>query len=147
MLAMFLGTNRWFEEPAIGFLDVLDLCVVLVLGACRKPTSGARTPTVFAICAQLPFDPCVSTRQRPPGVHVQQQATASSKIRACHNLCSIRSMCAARSPMITQGAMVLPVVTRGMIDPSAMRRLSTPYTLRLASTTHISCRPILAVDV
>src|SRR5262245_39871496 len=50
MLAMFLGTNPLFQEPAIGFLDVLDLCGVLVLSACRKPTSGARTPTVFAMC-------------------------------------------------------------------------------------------------
>ena len=33
---------------------------------------------------------------------------------------------AARSPMITQLAMVLPVVMRGMIDASAMRRLSMP---------------------
>jgi len=34
----------------------------------------------------------------------------------------------ARSPMITQDAMVFPVVTRGMIDPSATRRyrLHTP---------------------
>jgi hypothetical protein len=29
---------------------------------------------------------------------------------------------AARSPMMMQGAMVLPVVTRGMIEASAMRR-------------------------
>jgi hypothetical protein len=33
---------------------------------------------------------------------------------------------AARSPMITHGAMVLPVVMRGMIEPSAIRRRSTP---------------------
>lgn len=33
---------------------------------------------------------------------------------------------AAISPMITQGAIVLPVVTRGRIEPSAMRRLSMP---------------------
>jgi hypothetical protein len=31
---------------------------------------------------------------------------------------------AAFSPMITQGAIVFPVVTRGTIEPSAMRRLS-----------------------
>ena len=37
-----------------------------------------------------------------------------------------RMASAARSPMITQGAIVLPVVTRGMIDPSAMRRFSIP---------------------
>jgi hypothetical protein len=39
-----------------------------------------------------------------------------------------RIMSAARSPMTTHGAMVLPVVIRGMIDASAMRRLSKPYT-------------------
>ncbi len=33
---------------------------------------------------------------------------------------------AARSPMIAQGAWVLPVVTRGMIEPSATRRPSMP---------------------
>src|SRR5215470_13884457 len=40
--------------------------------------------------------------------------------------CSPHMISAARSPTITQGAMVLPVVTRGMIDASAMRRLSMP---------------------
>ena len=45
---------------------------------------------------------------------------------AFHRLyCSLRSS-AARSPITTQGAMVFPVVTRGMIDPSAIRRLLTP---------------------
>jgi len=38
-------------------------------------------------------------------------------------------MLAAHSPMITQGAIVLPAVTRGMIDPSAMRRRSIPCAL------------------
>jgi hypothetical protein len=33
---------------------------------------------------------------------------------------------AARSPMMTQGAMVLPVVTFGMIEASAMRSPSMP---------------------
>jgi hypothetical protein len=42
------------------------------------------------------------------------------------NLCSFRKASAARSPMMMQGAMVLPVVTRGMIEPSAMRRFSIP---------------------
>src|SRR5258707_5983792 len=40
--------------------------------------------------------------------------------------CSLRRTSAARSPMMTQGAMVLPVVTRGMIEPSATRRWVTP---------------------
>jgi hypothetical protein len=42
------------------------------------------------------------------------------------NLCSFRKASAARSAMMMQGAMVLPVVTRGMIEPSAMRRFSIP---------------------
>src|SRR5258708_17766482 len=42
------------------------------------------------------------------------------------NLCSFRKASAARSPMMMQGAMVFPVVTRGMIEPSAMRRFSIP---------------------
>jgi hypothetical protein len=33
--------------------------------------------------------------------------------------------------MTTQGAMVLPVVTRGMIEPSAMRRFFDPIDLQL----------------
>jgi hypothetical protein len=43
-----------------------------------------------------------------------------------HNSCSAFSTSPARSPMTTQGAIVFPVVTRGRIDPSAIRRLSTP---------------------
>ena len=39
---------------------------------------------------------------------------------------SFRMISAARSPMMTQGAMVLPVVTFGMIEPSAMRSPSMP---------------------
>ena len=38
----------------------------------------------------------------------------------------LRRNSAMRSPMITHGAMVLPVATRGMIDPSAIRRFSIP---------------------
>src|SRR5262249_14880085 len=131
--------------------DRLSRCPRFVRGTCvgRKPETYQRGSNSDRLC-DVPNSLAIRV-YRPddgsPGVHVQQHATASSKIRAGHNLCSIRSICAARSPMITQGAMVLPVVTRGMIDPSAMRRLSTPYTFRSASTTHISCRPILAVDV
>jgi hypothetical protein len=43
-----------------------------------------------------------------------------------HSVCWADRISAARSPMMTQGAMVFPVVTRGMIDPSAMRRCSIP---------------------
>jgi hypothetical protein len=45
---------------------------------------------------------------------------------ASHRLCVDRIMAAARSPMITHGAIVLPVATLGMTDPSATRSLSIP---------------------
>src|SRR5215472_1068017 len=40
--------------------------------------------------------------------------------------CWFRMISAARSPIMTQGAVVLPVATRGMMDPSAIRSLSIP---------------------
>ena len=45
---------------------------------------------------------------------------------ARYRLCSAFKISAARSPMITQGAIVLPVVTRGMMEPSAIRRFVIP---------------------
>jgi hypothetical protein len=46
------------------------------------------------------------------------------------------------------GARVFPVVTRGMIDPSAMRRFCIPYNFsRVPSTTDMAPWPILAVQV
>jgi hypothetical protein len=45
------------------------------------------------------------------------------------------------------GGQVLPVVTRGMTDPSAMRRFCIPYNFSVPSTTDMACRPILAVRV
>src|SRR3984893_11491089 len=51
---------------------------------------------------------------------------------------------AARSPMTTHAAIVLPVVTRGMMDASAIRRFLSPNTLSSPSTTDIAFRPIRA---
>jgi len=47
-----------------------------------------------------------------------------------------------RSPMITHGIMVFPVVTLGMIEPSAIRSLSMPRTLSVLSTTAPSSLPM-----
>ena len=58
--------------------------------------------------------------------HAAVQARAERDADDVSNLCSFRKASAARSPMMMQGAMVLPVVTRGMIEPSAMRRFSIP---------------------
>jgi len=56
-----------------------------------------------------------------------------------------RMRSAARSAMTTHGAIVLPRVIRGMIEASAMRSLSIPYTRSWWSTTDIASRPIFAV--
>jgi hypothetical protein len=64
-----------------------------------------------------------------------------------YSLCSSRRISPARSPMMTQGAMVLPVVTRGMMEPSAIRRFWIPWTCSLPSTTAMESRPIFAVQV
>jgi hypothetical protein len=42
---------------------------------------------------------------------------------------------------------VLPVVTGGMMEPSAIRRFSIPWTLRLQLTTDMASRPIFAAHV
>jgi hypothetical protein len=84
--------------------------------ACRKPLSV----------------PCGSTLAGPSGGRSYIVRVANAQIRAergtddVSNLCSFRKASAARSPMMMQGAMVLPVVTRGMIEPSAIRRFSIP---------------------
>src|SRR5215813_2662492 len=53
-----------------------------------------------------------------------------------YSLCSVRKILAARSPITTHGAIVLPVVTRGMMAASAILRPAISYTatvLRLPS--------------
>ena len=52
---------------------------------------------------------------------------------------------AARSPIMIDGAFVLPVVTIGMIDASATRRPSMPCTRSRGSTTAAASVPILHV--
>ena len=50
---------------------------------------------------------------------------------------------AARSPIMTMVVCVLADGMEGMIEPSAMRKPSTPYTLRCGSTTARRSTPIL----
>lgn len=57
------------------------------------------------------------------------------------------SKSAMRSPMMTVGAMVLPVETFGITEASAMESPSTPRTLRRPSTTAISSRPMRQVQL
>ena len=62
------------------------------------------------------FRPTLNEERPAPTPH-------AGKCAMIHNSCSTVRMSAARSPITTQGAIVFPVVTRGMIDASAMRRL------------------------
>ena len=52
---------------------------------------------------------------------------------------------AAFSPIMIEGALVLPDVSVGMIDASAMRRPEMPWTRRRSSTTASGSLPILQV--
>ena len=49
------------------------------------------------------------------------------------------------SPIMIEGAFVLPEVMLGMIDASATRKFDTPFTHSLSSTTDILSCPILQV--
>src|SRR5690606_18039044 len=55
-----------------------------------------------------------------------QAATLWAACRGCKRPCSRRMRSAARSPITTHGAIVLPVVIFGMIDASATRSPSMP---------------------
>ena len=52
---------------------------------------------------------------------------------------------AAFSPIMIEGALVLPDVSVGMIEASATRRPEMPWTRRRSSTTAIGSLPILQV--
>jgi hypothetical protein len=69
-----LGSNPLFEEPAIRFLNVLDLCGVFVFG--RAPEAYQQGSSSCRLC-DVPYSFSISV-YRPDdgtaGVHVQQHA-------------------------------------------------------------------------
>jgi hypothetical protein len=77
----------------------------------------------------------------------REASSACARQKKGHTRCLTLRISPARSPIMMQGAIVLPVVTRGIMEPSAIRRLSIPWTLREPSTTDIASCPILAVHV
>ena len=58
-----------------------------------------------------------------------------------------RIISAAFSPIMMEGALVLPEVSVGMIEASATRRPSMPWTRSRSSTTAIGSEPILQVPM
>ena len=105
--------------------------------------SRTGTSSLFASCSTG----AICSSQNKPGSAMPSPMAIPRLRVTIHRLQLAFKISAARSPITTQGAIVLPVVTRGMIDPSAIRRLSIPYTLRLPSTTDMESRPIFAVQV
>ena len=102
-------------------------------GAAR--VRSARTSTAIASRAPLPGSnnsaaSPPATKNPKPASKPESQAVVQMRVERdtddVSKLCSFRNASAARSPIMTQGAMVLPVVTRGIIEPSAMRRFSIP---------------------
>lgn len=56
-----------------------------------------------------------------------------------------RMKSAARSPIITHGALVLPPITLGITEASAMRRPSIPFSRSWGSTTSPASEPMRQV--
>lgn len=85
----------------------------------HHPLVGRRYPGVLHV---------LSLRQ-PWLASCNSLCLAKRRLEAIPNLYKpwlLRIIAAARSPMMTQGAIVFPVVTLGMTEPSAMRNRSTP---------------------
>jgi len=79
MSALFAARSL-VRGAAIRFIDVLDLCRNFYSRRSRKPTSGARTPDVFAICLSI-------------RVYIDQ--TTETGLHSClqgRNYSSVRSM-------------------------------------------------------
>lgn len=86
--------------------------------------TGQRSADVLAMRKDDVEGGCV--RKPPPYLYSHELQSGAVAAAITPYAASMRS--AARSAMTTQGAIVLPMVIRGMIEASAMRNLSIPYT-------------------
>src|SRR6056297_1247549 len=69
----------------------------------------------------------------------------SKRLHQARSLTSSRIKAAAFSPIMIAAALVFPVTMRGMIEASATRNPSIPWTRRRGTTTESSSTPILQV--
>ena len=89
------------------------------LGEPLKPVLKSQVPLSAAFALE---NPAFEHAKEALGQDADPQAEVAATARPCSALINSD----ACSPIMTQGAIVLPVVTRGRIEPSAIRRLSTP---------------------
>jgi hypothetical protein len=89
---------------------------------------GWRSPTTLSGATAALREPprLASSGARPDSPGSLILSTQQWKSRFDQTARSFRMISAARSPMMTQGAIVLPVVTFGIIEPSAIRSPSMP---------------------
>ena len=118
---LFVRTGRVYERTPRG--DPITSRAVGQTSARRVVGFAGHFLTFMSFTSQsfITLSPCVA-----PSYSFCSFLGLMESGNYAYSLCSSRRISAARSPMMMQGAMVLPVVTRGMIEPSAMRRFSIP---------------------
>src|SRR5262245_723590 len=109
------------------------------LSLAAKQRTDARAVMVLSAVR----DRCPQTLQRGYRVIVAMTRLAQDHHAAAAACFSIMS--AAFSPIMIEGALVLPEVSVGMIEASATRSPVTPRTCKWSSTTAIASKPILQV--
>jgi DNA-directed RNA polymerase specialized sigma24 family protein len=107
--------STWFTRIGI------DCALMLRRRRCTSPENPGTHPIMHE---KKLLKAKVATPPREKGVNTKSPSHPHLfSFISCEPLLKIS---AARSPMTVHGAMVLPVVTRGMIEPSAMRSFWMP---------------------